>query len=82
MTPIHDSLETAAYWQYKTVSNFTLTADQSGCQVTVELSRKVYKEDQYVFVENQVQDGPVCYYWALCRGRTNNDQTDCPYQTP
>jgi hypothetical protein len=79
---IHDSFESAVYLRYTTMGGFTLNADNTLCQATVEVAIKKFKEDPYVFLENRIFDGPVCYYWALCNGRTNNDQAGCPYQTP
>lgn len=76
------SLETMEYAKFTYMGGFTSNEDNTLCQVPVEISVKEYIEDPYVVESITPFEFPVCMSWALCNGRTEYDQTGCPYATP
>jgi hypothetical protein len=64
------------------VGGFTSNEDNTLCLVPVEISVKDFIEDPYVVESITPFEFPVCMSWALCNGRTEYDQTGCPYATP
>jgi hypothetical protein len=76
------SLETMEYAKYTYVGGFTSNEDNTLCLVPVEISVKDFIEDPYVVESITPFEFPVCHSWALCNGRTEYDQTGCPYAAP